>query len=311
MAFKWRAKNVLAKVGETYGTDSVPTGDDNTILPINVDFTALAAQEIERGIELPWLGSNGKILVSPNIGLTFDTEITGGGTPLGSPPPWNVLARAAGFAETITATTKVEYNPITNGNEWADFYFYMSNNWHKALGARGSWKINLTANALPVISWNFMGLYQSVTGGTTPPALTTTGWKVPLPASKTNTPVFTLGGYSCVAKSLTIDSGNDVQYRGLIGSESVEIVDRNVTGEIVIESPDVATKNFFDLAIQRTRGALAVTHGTVSGNIVQIAAPAVEVGAPKYSQDQGIVMLTVPLTFVPQNGNDELKLTCI
>jgi hypothetical protein len=309
--YKWRAKGLLAKIEATYGTDAVPDGDDNALLPIDVNVTALDATEIERKIEMPWMGSGGKILVSPKATLNFSTEFAGGGTPLGTPPAWAVLLRACGMAETVTETTKVEYDPITGDEESLSFYYYLSGNLHTCLGARGAWKLNLAANDLPTFDWTFTSLFQTPTAAADVPDLTITDWKVPVPATKANTTKFTYGAYQAVAQSLSIDSGTDVQYIGNIGRESVEIVDRAITGSMVIESPSVTDQNFFDDAVNRTRRAFSVTHGTASGNKITVAAPGVEAGAPQYSQQNGIVMMTIPLTFPYSSGNDEIKFTCI
>jgi hypothetical protein len=311
--YRWRAKGLLSKIGSgTYGSDSEPTGDANAMLPIDVDVQAYAAREIARGIEMPWLGSNGKILVEKNMSLSFKTEIAGGGTPLGTAPAWAVLMRACGMAEVVTETTKVEYNPITDDMEWCDHYFYISGNLHKGLGSRGKWALNFTQNELPTIQWNMMALVKLADiSASAAPSLTTSAWKKPVTPNKVNTALVTIGGYSVKARSLTVDSGLDVQFRGLMGDESIQIGDREVTGELRIESANVTAHNFFSDADNRTESALSLVHGTAAGNIVKLDAPKVEVGAPQYVNDNKFVGMVLPLTFKPSSGNDEIKITCV
>ncbi len=117
-----------------------------------------------------------------------------------------------------------------------------------------------------------------------------------------------LHGWASVAESLSIDLGNTVTPRFLIGSESVIISDRKVTGQAVVEATSLATINWFQIALARTRGALTLAHGKTAGNIVEITAPAVEVGKISQGQTDGILNYTLPLNFVPVTGRDELTI---
>jgi hypothetical protein len=311
MAFKFRAKAITAKVETTYATDSVPTGADNALLPYQVDLTPLAAQPIKRDIELPYFGPNGEILTRTHMEARFRTEIAGGGTPLGTAPAYGPLLRGCGFAETVTASTKVEYTPVTNGQESLTHYVYLSNNLHKGVGSRGDWSCSLNANEMPYFEWNFHGLYAAVAGGTALPALALTAWKTPIPPSKVNTPTATLGGFALVYDQLSLQGGNQLEDRFLVGVEEITIADREVRGTLRIESPDQAVKDFFALCIGKTRQALQVIHGTVGGNKFQVDAPAVEVSSVDYDESQGIAMLNVGLLLVPSDGNDEIKFTLL
>jgi len=127
--------------------------------------------------------------------------------------------------------------------------------------------------------------------------------------SKANTPTFALHGVSAPGESLDLDLGQKVEPRLLIGSESIEITDRNASGTAVIEARPIATVNWFDKALKRTRGALQLIHGTVAGNIVQIDAPQVEIGKPSQGNSQGVLTYSLPLRLCPNTGNDELTIT--
>lgn len=140
------------------------------------------------------------------------------------------------------------------------------------------------------------------------PAVTLTGFKKPAPVNKANT-TLTLHGVACVAESLSVDLGAAVEPRLLIGNDSVEITDRKATGRAVIEATSLATKNWFATHLASTRAALDFGHGVGAGNIVEIDAPAVEIGAPEQGQSQGILTYSLPLMFVPNAGDDELVIT--
>ncbi|MBK8157988.1 MAG: hypothetical protein IPK59_04080 [Rhodospirillaceae bacterium] len=307
MGYKWRAKALTFKVETVYGTDSVPTGVANAVQGLNVELTPLDGDSISREIELPWLGNNGDLLVKSHATLSFDVEMTGAGA-AGTAPAYAPLHRACGFAETLTASVKAEYSPISAAFESATIYFFFGGSKHALLGARGSVRASINANGLPVWRYMFKGLFVAVTSAALP-ALTLTAWKTPVTVNKNNTTIFSIHGFSCVAQSFELDMANQIEGRFLIGQESIELVDRKPSGTAVIVSPDLSLKDFFGIAINRTRAAISVKHGTVAGNMVQIDAPAVEIGRPTYSQDQGEIMMNLPLLFAPSLGNDEVKIT--
>lgn len=44
----------------------------------------------------------------------------------------------------------------------------------------------------------------------------------------------------------------------------------------------------------------------VAGNIVEIEAPAVQIGQPTYGNTQGVLNTSLPLTMTPVTGDDEI-----
>lgn len=298
---------VLAKIEETYGTDAVPTGAANAILAKNVQFTPLEADEVARDLYWPFLGAQGSLLAGEHVVMTYQVELAGSGA-AGTAPSWGPLIRACGFAETITEDTDTVYTPVSSGFEAVSQYFNLDGVNHKFVGARGSVKASLVPKAIPTLEFSFQGLLGAVSD-TALPEVTLTGFKDPLIVSKVNTPVFSLHGYSAIAESLEIDIGNQVEMRNLIGEDAVRIVNRQVTGSAVVVAASVAAKDWIAIARARTLGALAVQHGTVAGNIVEIDGAATQIGKPAYGQTQNIVNYTLPLTFVPAEGNDEISFT--
>ncbi len=109
--------------------------------------------------------------------------------------------------------------------------------------------------------------------------------------------------------SLDVDVANEVVYRNLIGGESVFITDRKPSGNASMEIDTVAAKDWWTTIKNNTLGALAITHGTVAGNIIEIDAPKVQLTDPSYSDSDGIAMLGTKLSFQPDAGNDELVIT--
>jgi hypothetical protein len=140
------------------------------------------------------------------------------------------------------------------------------------------------------------------------PAVTYTGFVKPVPVSKANT-TFSLHSYEGATESIAIDLGNQVEPRLLINHESIQVSDRRVSGSAVMEATLLATKNWQSIALGHTTGAMAIVHGTVAGNIVEIDAPAVQIGRYGQGESQGILNNTLPMMMLPSAGNDELVIT--
>ena len=155
--------------------------------------------------------------------------------------------------------------------------------------------------------FDFAGLVGTV-ADTALPTVDLSGFQLPLPVSKAAT-TLSLHGSSRISESVKFNLGNAVEPRHLIGAESVEITDRQMTGETVVEAQLLAGVNWFSIAQARTRAALALVHGTTAGNIVAVDAPKVEIGRPAQGQSQMITNYTLPLLFCPDEGNDELVIT--
>ena len=309
MPKKLNKRIILAKIEATSGTDSAPTVSTNAVLCRNVTVTPLQGDSVERNLIRGFFGSSDRIAGSVWSEVEVEVELQGSGT-LGTAPQVGTLLRACSMAETINAGVSVIYKPQTGSENSVTLYTYVDDLLHKLTYAKGTVSFDLSAKAIPVAKFKFTGLFSPVTDSV-PGAATMTSWKTPLPVNNTNTSGFSLHGYSGVLSSLSIDLGNSVAYRELIGSTSVEVTDRKTVGKISIEAPSIATKDFFTIAKNSTLGALSITHGVTSGLKVKIDAPSVDLNSPSYSDLDGIAMLDMDMTFVPSAGNDELVLTFI
>lgn len=305
-----RKSAILAKIETVYGTDSVPTGAANAILVENLSVTPLKQDLVERKGIQAYFGNRQSIEAGAAVEVGFDVEIAGSGA-AGTAPAYAPLLRMCGMAETIVAVTSAAYNPISAAFEAGTIYFHADGILHKALGCRGSVSLKLNAKVIPVYSFKFTGLYSPVTDVALP-AQTLTAFQTPLTVNNTNTTGFAIHGYAGVLSDFTADLGNTVVHRQVVGSESVLITDRNVTGKLTIEAVLVATKDFFGIAKACTLAALTITHGTVAGNKVKIDAAKVQLMNPSYSEQDGVKMLNLDLKFVPgATGNDDITITCL
>lgn len=301
----WNKLAILHKIEATYAVSAAPVAGD-ALIGKNVSYTPLEAEEVERDLMLPYFGHQGIILTGEYGRLEFEIEMSGAGA-AGDVPKYGSMLRIAGLAETVTAGVQVEYEIIETGLESGTLYFMMGGVRHVLLGGRANVTFQITPKNIPVFRFSYMGLLGTITDAALP-AVSRAGWTDPLVVSKANT-VLTLHGWTAVAESLSIDLGNTVTPRFLIGDEGMEITGRKTTGTAVVEARLMAEIDWFARARARTRGALSLVHGTQAGNIVEITGPAVEIGKPAQGQTDGIANYSLPLVFCPTAGLDELKIT--
>lgn len=266
----------------------------------------MAGSEESRDLLLPWLGQQGVILTGNHAQLEFSVEVAGAGA-AGSAPAWGVLHRGCGMAEVISAGVEVAYAPVSSGFEALSIYYNLDGVRHILLGARGTLTLEMTPLRIPRWRYRFLGLAGTISDQPLP-AVTLTGFKKPVEVSKANTTA-ALHGFAGPIEAFSLDLGNQVEPRMLINHESIQLVDRRSAGSLTAEAALLATKDWFAIAAARTRATLAIQHGTVAGNIVEIEAPAVEVGRPAQGSSQGVANYQLPLMFCPVSGNDEVVIT--
>ncbi|MBC9246742.1 hypothetical protein H4P12_08455 [Paracoccus sp. 11-3] len=298
----FRKLAILHKIETTYGVLAAPAGA-NAVIGKNVTFTPIEAEEVSRDLLLPYMGNQGVILTGKHARLEFEVEIAGSGT-AGTAPKWASLMRACGFAETLEAGATATYSIVEDSQDSGSIYFEIDGVRHVLLGCRGTFSLSFAPKAIPNFRFTMTGLLGTITDQALTP-VTMAGWQTPLEGSSANTTMM-LHGRNSVAESLQIDLGNTVIPRFLIGSESVIISDRRVTGMAVVEAKTLAEIDWFARALNRSRGALSLVHGKTPGNIVEITAPAVEIGKITQGQTDGILNYSLPLSLCPVAGRDEL-----
>lgn len=304
-----RKRTMLAKIEAAYGTDPTPTGAADAILVKSLDITPIEATLLPRDLIRPYMGNSENLVAAAYSKLDFEVELAGSGT-AGTPPAFGKFLRACGMAETITVGTSVAYAPVSGAFESATFCVNVDGVLHKMLGARGTFSLAMSAGTIPTIKFSFSGLYGAA-ADVVAPAVVLTAWKTPLPVNNRNTGGLALQGFAgLVMSELSIDMANAVTFRSLVGgNESVVLTDRKPAGSITFEATKIADKNWFSSALTAAVGAFSIMHGTAIGNKVMVAAPQVQITAPKYSDKDGVAMLQCGLVIVPGAGNDELTLT--
>jgi hypothetical protein len=299
---------ILFALEAQYGVDAVPTADTNAILALNVTPDPAAAEFAARSIVTPYLGNSEELPSAIHSELDFDVELAGAGV-AGTAPKWGPLLKACSFSETVTEGESVVYAPISDGAPSATIYYFLDGLFHKITGARGTVALSMTAKGIPTLQFKFTGLYSDVTDKAMPAGVDYSDFQKPVVFNKQNTPVWSFQGAATPLQALSIDLTNTVTYRNLVMQEQVDITDRKPTGSATLQLGTVAAKDWWAAVRDAVTGPLTITHGKVAGNIIQIYAPRVQATAPKYSDTDGVAMLGLTLTFVPQAGNDEITIT--
>lgn len=203
-----------------------------------------------------------------------------------------------------------KYQPVSSSFGSATIYYNIDGVLHKVTGARGTFTANATVGEIPYFEFTMTGIYNSPTD-TAAPTATYSNQAVPVVFKNGNTTNFELLSYAGCLQSLELDMGNEVIYRELVGcTKEVLIVNRGITGTVTVEAPTIAEKDYFTAALSDTTlGNLTFKHGQTAGNIVTCTSATIDIGDPSYEDQDGIHMLSVPVTAVPgSSGNDEVLL---
>ena len=309
MALYSRKRLILAKTETTYGTDPTPTGAANAILVRNLDITPLQADLVDRQLIRPYFGGYPQLLAQTRVEVTFEVELAGSGT-AGTAPAYGPVLKACGLAETVVASTSVSYAPVSSSFSSVTIYFHNDGIRHKVTGARGTFEIDAQLNQIPVIKFTMTGIYNAPSDVSLPTP-TYANQATPLLFKNGNTTNFSAFSYSGALMSLQMQMANNIVYRELVGgTKEVLITDRKPAGNAVLELPTITAKDFFTVANSTTQGAVTFTHGTTAGNIATFNGPYAYIANPSYSDQDGIQMLTLPVSYVPSSaGNDEVSLS--
>lgn len=223
------------------------------------------------------------------------------------------LSTAPSSSDAYSITASSYYTPISTGFKGATIYFNQDGLLHKLVGARGNAALDLSANGRPTIKFDMTGMFSPVTDAVSTASFSS-GWGAPQTVNTANTLAVIDGKISdgsatgIQAMKWTLDFGNSVKHRQLIGSESVPITDRLTKGTTSIELTTVAFNAWVERIRASTKGPMILNHGLTLGNIVSAWLPNAQLTDPAYSDSDGIVMLDMNFNAITLSGNDEYKL---
>jgi hypothetical protein len=307
MALLSRKRLILAKIESTYGTDSVPAGTD-AVLVRSLEVTPLDADVVSRDLIRPYLGNSDQLLANTRVRCSFEVELAGSGA-AGTAPRYDALLKSCGMSGTVVASTSVTYAPVSSSFSSCTIVYNVDGVQHKLTGARGTVTMNCQLGQIPTLQFEMTGIYNAPTD-TAQPAVTYSNQVTPLIFKEGNTSGFQFFSYAGCLSMVSFNLANEIIYRELIGcTKEVLITDRRPAGEVMIEAPTIATKDYFTIALGTDTGNLTFLHGTTAGNRVTFTASQTDVTQPAYSDQDGIQMLTLPYVALPTTaGNNEFSL---
>lgn len=300
---------VLAKTEVTQFTDPTATAGANSILVKNPKFSPLKVETEDRGLVKPYFGNSEQILVNEEAVVEFDVEVAGSSTPLGTAAKYGPLLKACGFAETLTASTKVEYDPISASITTVYLKVYRDGLLYQFAGCAGNVTFNFAAKKLPFMHFTFTGKYVAVSDASIPGGADYSGFVTPVASIPAKMGTITIGGYAAKMAEFTVDMGNEVNHALWMNLESLQITDRKPKAVVSVELPLIATKDYFTLIRNATSSALVFTQGVTTGNIVAITAPALTLSDFEEYEYEGFLAAKMNAVLNPSSGNDEIKIT--
>lgn len=302
---KIRKTAILAAIEATKGTDAVPVAA-NALEVRNVTITPIEGDEVSNDFLRPYFGGSGSTLVTEYAKVSFEVPFAGVGIP-GDAPGYAALLRACAASVTVEATVAVTFAPVTDNIESVTIYSNIDGVLHKMRGAHGNVRATVDAKGTPVWAFEFTGGFVPAVDAALP-AVDYSAFVPALGVNKINT-TLTLHGIAVACSSFSFDFGNTVVKQDLINVDDTEITGRASTGSVTIRNTAVADKDWVAAVRAGTQGALALKHGQGTNNVVEINAPRVQLGKPAYSEQDGIQMIQLPLSYIPSNaGNDEWQI---
>lgn len=310
---------VLAKIETTYGLDSTPAGTTDALLVSGLSINPINAQNVDRDIIRAYLGASEQLLGTRYVELGLTVEFVGAGT-VATAPAWGKLLRACGFAETLTATFRADYTPVSTGFESLTIYWFDDGVRHVATGCRGNVSIKMNVGGRPELQFRFLGVYSTPTAVANP-STTLTAWKTPQVVTDQNTGDLVFGGTHAtgVAPAITggtpypsqgieLDLGNAVNFTALLGGETVDITQRAASGKVTLDLTAAQEVTFMGNVELATLTTIGLIHGTVANNKAMLWMPGVQLVNPQKADVNGKRMVSFDLRLTPVSGNDELRL---
>jgi hypothetical protein len=311
MPLLYNKRILLAQAESTYNTDPTPTGSANAILVKNLDLQPIDAEQVDRNLVRPYFGASDILVANVRSKVSFEVEMAGAGT-AGTAPKYGPILKACGMAETLTASVKAAYTPVSESFSSCTIYVNIDGVTHKITGCRGTVSLSMQVGQIPTYKFELMGIYKSPVDATIAGA-TYTGFQNPLVFNNVNSGSFQFYSYAAELQSLEMAVGMDMVYRELVGNtKEVLLTNRKTTGTVQFDAVTMATKDYFSAATTSgSTGNLTVTHGTTAGNKVKLTVPRANATTVNYVESNGITQYTIPYVALPNTfgtGDNEFSI---
>jgi len=209
---KTRRKVLAGKIEAVEGVAEALLAADGGIIALDVKWTP-DIKMLQRNAALPSLSKMKQIPGLSLAHVSFKAELMGCAAAFaaGVLPPVDPYLRCCGFAATLVVTPGVEtvtYKPASTGVPSMTIGVYTDGILKKLTGARGAVKFSTEVGGQIFAEFDFMGAYNAVTDV----AILAPTFPTLIPPRSTGA-TFTIGGYTPVLRSLSIDMGNTLAPR--------------------------------------------------------------------------------------------------
>jgi hypothetical protein len=304
-------RTVMAiKQETTAGTDAVPAAVNANMVVFDLKFNP-DVKSYDRQAMTSTLSNMAPIMGARSAQVTFSAELKGSGASyVTTPPAIDAALKTCGFAVSgTTAAASIIYKPASTGVLPSTVYFYHDGVLHKIVGAAGNVSFSGKIGEPIIANFTLTGVYTGTTDVTmiVPSALEST-----VPPASFGT-VITLGAYTPVISSFSIDMGNTVALRDSMaatnGYVSANITGRKPTGKLDPEMTLVATNPWYSNWLAGTPAALTIGPiGGTTNNKVQLTAPVCVTNGIGTSDRNGTSTLDYGFSLVMNTGDDELAI---
>mgnify|MGYP006277187653 CR=1 FL=1 len=291
----------------TYGT--VPgTG----FVPVKVqrdpELAPLVADRVTREEVTPWFTADADRLTNRRQTISFGVYDGGSGT-AGTAPNYGGLYLPCGMNATIVASTSVTYSLISSSIPSITLRWYADGILHQMAGARGtcSWTRNI--GELPMVMFEFTGLYSQPTD-TAFPSLSITAQAEAEPVNSTNTPTITLNSVAKCMSEYEIALNNQVVFREDAGCTArVEVQGRSVEGRVQCEDVLIATQNIYSLSTGTAFVPLVIGHtGGTAGRRSTITTTNSNILEPTFAPRDNVRYVNLPYKAISTDGTSEFSI---
>jgi len=274
MAYKYKGKHFLMKVQAVADTPEIPDGS-NAIKTMELEYSVYKGDTQTLDYDENAQGAKPQINVRPTDEFSFKASAFASGV-LGVEPPLGVPLRGCGMNVTVDAGVSITYSTIDvtqSDTEFMTCYHLRGNMRYQCSDAMGDFGFELKSGTFARFTFsNWQGKYIRPVVQAVAIVPSFTDWKDPLPSTKANTPVLTIGGWQGCVDQFTFGMGNNIVQHDRAGCAGVTITMRTPTAKMVIEAPDIATKNFFEEAESHSGTInlydVVFQHGIVAGSII-------------------------------------------
>ncbi len=305
-----RRRILAAKIEGSEGAAETLTNAEGGIIGIDAKWSP-DIKMLDRPSALATLSKLKKIPGQGLAHISFKAELMGRAAAFSAInlPYLDAYLRACGFAATLVVTGGAEtvtYKPASTGIPSLTLALYTDGVRKMITGARGTVKFSGTVGEQLFAEFDFLGAYNAVTDATilaptfpshNPPLLLSAG--------------LTVGGYTPVVKSFSIDMANKLAPRedanAVSGYKSFMYTDRDPAGQFDPEMEQVATRDWYGLWRAGTSGALNIgAIGSTQYNKVKITAPALLPTKVSEGDREGLELANTDFQLAMNTGDDEL-----